>query len=337
MKFSFFKLLVLFLFVQINAQRLTWTQYKSPIYSDCKQLLGTPSDTLLINAGDLFIFKNNEWHFFPTQPPCNIHKMFFYNSHIYVVDKTPYQNSNIYKWNGTEWKKLKHPIASIVTSLYSANNEVYFGSVGEIVKLSNNRFEHLIPPNNGLISDIIKDHNFLYVLIQSVGVFYKIEQKWYKIDNTEKIIKFFQTSKGIFAKEKDKLFRIKDGEIELVSKDKIWYNINDIVKVNDTILGVGNNGIILYLYNHKKSIDTLTQQHLLQIVHYNKEFWIVGNEGRIYRNNFLKQNKFITDQWLGFNKRTFNSTSKVVDDEYAVVAGDFNGDDLPDIFTLRTF
>lgn len=320
-------------------QDLYWHQNQAPLFSDFKYLSPYQGDSIIIAGKELLIGTDSHWQLFQPQPPCQIHKISVISTgQIFVCNITPYQNSDLFLWNGKQWQRIHHPVANNINDMYfdDVNNGILV-SYGEIVVLRNGHWQHLTPPTNHNLSQVCRFNGQIYVLAQGIGIFVSKQQNWQLIPNTQKVKFFKKTNSELYVVGYDYLGKIIHNKLQIIHKNDIWLQVNDILPQTDKMICVGNNGLIFNLINNKiiKKYSS-TKQNLNQIKKIKNQIWVVGNEGIILN---LRQGKPVSNQkiWKGFKQYAFHEKAKITDDQYGVVTADFNKDGLTDIFVAGLF
>jgi len=338
---SFFRKILsilLLMTILIAKAQENWKIYRLPVFNDCKQIQTTKANKLYINAGQLLTYRDSVWQLFPQQPPCETALMSVVDSTcIYVADRTPYQNSNLYLWNGVYWKRIEHPLVNSISSMefIDKNNAVITG-YGEIVLLENGKWKHLTPPYNGDISQGIFYRNQIIVLVRKKGIFFYHNNNWKKIPASEKVKLLVKSSGKIYAVGNNFLSELTDNQLLRISTDKLWKEINSLCSKNGEIIAVGNKALILRLNQSVVSKKYLPEKiKLNQIIYHRQHLWIAGDEGSLYRSTANPVQN--VTYWKGFKQKTFKQTAKIIDDEYGVITADFNNDGWTDIFTCGLF
>ncbi len=332
-------ILVGFSHLSLGQNHLYWHQIKPPLYTDFTQIATTGTDSLLIAGKKLLVYNQHQWRLFDPQPPCQIKKIRVIGpNQIYVSNVTPYQNSDLFFWNGKIWQKITHPLANNINDMFftDAQNGALV-SYGEIAILKNGNWQHLPPPNNHNFNAIVVFQKHIFTLIPPFGLYKYIDKHWLLISQTQKVKKLIIKNNRLFVLGNGYLGEILHSQLKILSNHKVWQAINDIDLIDHKIIGVGNTGLIITWTPQKMSYEKSgVKEDLLQIVHHNAQIWIVGHEGTILNLKSGKPKRAKT-YWKGFKQLTFNQNAKITDDEYSVVTADFNNDGLVDIFTAGLF
>ena len=319
--------------------QIHWQAHSLPVYKDCKQIQISKSQKLFVNAGDLMVYNDSVWQLFTPQPPCDISLMSIIDTNkIYVADKTKYQNSNLYYWNGKIWSKIKYPMVNTIGHMsFSDDKNGILTGYGEILLLKNGNWQHLHPPSNRFISQAFIINENLYALVPGKGIYLSNKaDKWRLLAHSKTAKRLYKINNKIYATGKKGLLQVIDNHVIVLSENQLWKNIKSLLVQPDKITGVGNSGLIVELKNnliHKYYLPERVD--LKQIIFYKDQYWIVGSEGSVYKSG--GENMPETIFWKGFKQITFNQNAKIIDDEYGVVVADFNNDGLTDIFTCGLF
>ena len=338
-KISFIAILLNIFFSNEVSSQLYERIYNPPVYSDFRQIIPLNQDSLLVAGSTLLSYDGQNWQTFSQQPPCSIQKIFVVNAHcIFATNATKYQNSDLWLWNGKHWQKIDHPVANTINDMYFTDAQNgYLVSYGEIAELKNGTWQHLNPPDNHNIASIVTYQNQIYIFVNQKGIFKKYKEHWKLIEPALNLIKMLVKNGQFFLIGTDYLAKLIDDKITKISTDTVWKNVNDIYPVDNQIIAVGQKGLILTLKNQKIHYQkTKIHQNLNQITGHSTGLWVVGNGGVILKLQTHKP-KHNLQEWKGFNQIRFNYKAKVIDDEYGVVAADFNNDGLTDIFTAGLF
>jgi len=324
----------------IGQNNFSWQIISTPSYGNLNNIQIINDSTALASGKDLLLYKNHKWQLFKPQPPCHIAKMFaLATDAIYITETTPNQNSNLYFWNGQHWKKIYNPVINNISDLYFSNtNNGLISSYGEIVQLINGKWQHITPPSNHGLSQIKMFDHQIFVLIPSIGIYKTLNNKWKLIPNSQNIGHIIILNNNIYTIGNDFLGVIDNNKIEILSKNANWQKIKSItLDKNQQIVAIGDNGLITKLIQKKLvKINSPTDNNLNKIVNFNGQLWAIGDNGTIlhYTNDSITKNVI---PWKGFNKKTFNGKAKIIDDEYGIIAADFNNDGKTDIFTNGLF
>ena len=323
----------------IGQNRLYRHQITPPVYTDFKEIATTGTDSLLITGKKLWVYHQQQWQLFTPHPPCQITNTAVTGSNqIYVSNNTPYQNSELFFWNGIVWQKIAHPLANNINDMFftDAQNGVLV-SYGEIAVLKNGQWQHLTPPNNHSLTKVVIFQNHIYTLIPPFGLYQYNDKKWMLVPQTQNIKNLIIKENKFFVLGNNFLGEIRNDQLTIISKHKLWQTINDIDVINNKIIGVGNKGLIINWINQNISTEKSdVEEDLLQITHIQNKVWIVGKEGTLLSLKKTNPTPYKTS-WKGFKQLSFNQNAKITDDEYSVVTADFNNDGLVDIFTAGLF
>ena len=326
-----------------QTKNLEWHQIQSPIYSDLSNIVLFSSNKGIIAGKQILVFHKSQWQKMPIQPPSNISLISASSPNsIFITINTKYQESQMYYWNGKTWINIYHPLANTISSIYfiDKNNGV-IGGLGEIAILKNNEWKFFEAPTNNSINKVILQKNgTIWALTVNEGIYKKTQNGWIKIKNSGKIHLIGLFNKQLYAIGNNFLGIVNSDSLTILSTDKRLRNILSFsILNNNEIFAAGFNGLILHYSNNVwNKMESNTSVNLNSIYMLNStNGFAVGEDGVIlnYTNN--KTNLTVKNIWKGFEKITFYSNAKVVDDEYGVAAADFNNDGLTDIFTCGLY
>ncbi|MCP5063445.1 MAG: hypothetical protein GY936_13415 [Ignavibacteriae bacterium] len=340
----FFILFSLFAYQNILAQQLEnhkWIKKTSPIYSDLNNLFLFPNQTSIASGKQVLVLKNGIWQKMKSQPSSDINLLCAKSlESIFVTTKTEFQESELFYWNGKTWEEFYHPLANTIDAMrFTDTRNGVIGGLGEIAILENNKWKFLSPPTNKIITTIqIGNNKTIWALALSEGL-YKYNNSWRKIQNSKniKMMKLFDNNLYIIGS--DYFGVVISDSIKIISKNENLKNVRSFEVTNkNKILAVGVNGIILSYTNGKWiEKESGADTHLNSVSMNENMGWCVGNDGTILKLTDKNEGNENSNNWKGFEEKTFYSNAKVVDDEYGVVTADFNNDGLTDIFTCGLY
>ena len=322
----------------LGQQEYTWQELHSPSYSNFKSIRFVNRDTAYVAGKQLYLMTRDTITRFVPQPPCVIEKMFAVSSKcIYVSDNSPYQNSNLYQWNGKIWQKIDFEVANYISDMYFSDVDTgVLVSYGEVVHITSGQAKHITPPTNRYLSQVRLWQDKIYVLSPGLGV-YVFEQRWKHIPNSQSVKSLCLSQDKLLLLADDFVGQMLDNQIKILSKANVWKSVKNVTFVGKRILGVGNGGRIVRLSGKKITVEALPfEDDFLELVQNGKYLYAIGAEGHLLKYTDEKLPSFVHG-WKGFEKLTFNDKAKLIDDEYGVVIADFNNDGLPDIFTAGLF
>jgi len=340
----FFVLFQPFLAKVFAEDSLGW--YKTPVISnlDLKNVFFFSPESGIAYAKQILVFKNNRWFIYPFQPPKSVDNAFAIDScTFFVSSKTKYHESELYFGKGQHWKKINHPLANAISAMYFTDsvNGVIAG-VGEIAVLKNNQWRWLPPPTNKIINTVVlgKD-SIIWALARKVGIF-KYDGKWTKIKHTEKISSLqYSADKAYVISDSILGFVDHNDSLITLSTHPGLKNIISFFVINQNeIMAAGLKGLIMqYKNGHWKYLESEVNENLNAIwMINNHDGWIAGDGGLMLHYTSSENAQTILQNWRGFEvSYLINATAKIIDDEYGVVAADFNKDGLTDIFTCGLF
>ena len=318
-----------------------WNTVQIKTYSDLKSIKMFSPESGIAIGKNLLLFNNGIWAEPENQLPIDIDLIYVIDTNcLFACSKTIYQESDLYYFDGKKWSNINHPLANNIYSLNFKNkNNGIIGGFGEIAFLKNKKWEFIDFPHLISITNIqvIGDSTF-WALTNDKGLF-KYDKKWKQIDNSVYIDLIQLYNDNLYFIGKENFGIIHKDSISIISTDTRLKNIRSFSIVNDkNIYAVGNNGLILN-YNGQiwQQQNSGTEENLNSISMLdNTDGWIVGNNGTIlhYTDKIEIHGK---KPWKGFDQITFNTYSRIINDEYGVAIFDFDEDGFPDIFTCGLY
>ena len=289
-------------------------------------------------------YLDGRWQVYPDQPTASVGLFFPLDSNtFFVASHTKYQESDLYFGKGQHWKKIRNPLANTISSMYFTDsvNGVIAG-LGEIALLRNNRWQWLPPPVPSAINSIFIDRDSVIRALVQTGELFKYDGKWSRIKGNEKIKCFRYYRNAVYVLGDDYFGVISPGDsiIRLSTNKKLKKITCFFMTGNREMFAVGKKGLILHFKDGVwKTMESDVNVNLNAIwMTGNSNGWVVGNNGMLLH---LTTAHAVTEKihpWKGFKVNTMISIRvKVIDDEYGVVAADFNNDGLTDIFTCGLF
>jgi len=322
---------------------LKWVQVRSPVNSDIKVITFPTPEYGVAIAKQLLTLKNGQWIKYPHQPPVSIDKAYFPDSHtFFIAHSTKYQESELYYGNGKTWNRIRHPLANAIFAMYFSDsvNGVIAGS-GEIAVLKNGQWKLLPPPGNDFIGSVITDKDSVIWALTSVKGLFRYDKKWVRIKNTGKARSIQLVKNKVYVLGYDYLGVVGSNDsVSVISTHQELKKATSFFVLNkNDITAVGNDGLILRYKNSRwKQEKSGVTEDLTAVWMLNEhEGWISGDNGLILHYT-IEQVQPVQKTWRGFEKSyLYNANTKVTDDEYGVVAADFDGDGLTDIFICGLF
>ena len=328
------------LFPQSNSS--IWVQTASPIYSDLHSIYMFSAKTGVAAGKHILTLKNNKWIEMKKQPPIKITSIFAIDTNsIFAYSTNSYQESELYYWNGENWRKKYHPIVNNIYSMHFINESFgVIGGTGEIVVFKNKNWKFLPPIiNTNTISVLINKDSILWVLSGNHKLF-KYKNEWKQINTTEPIYNIKMHNDEIYVTGNDFWGKVVSDTIQKITINEDLGKIKSFSVINDQeIFAVGDTGLILhYLNGNWTRNNSNTKENLSSICTIGSESgWIIGDNGTILKYVDKEEKEYKPPLWKGFKVEKLRSYAKLIDDEYGTVAADFNNDGLVDIFTCGLF
>lgn len=298
-----------------------------------------------VAAGKKLLFlQHGKWTTHSVQPPVPIDLLFAQNAHsLFISSQTKYQESELFFGDGKQWEEIAHPLANNIMAMYFKDKENgVIAGFGEIAVLENNKWKWLPVPVNHSIKSLFVDKNgFIWAVfyIQG-GQLFKYDGSWTPINAHKKVTHIQMYHDTIFLLGNEYIGFIDDKDsINYIAHHKDLEQASSFfVAKKDEFVAIGTKGFIIHYKDQKWHKTATGFSENLNDVYLNKnKGWIVGDDGIIMQ--YAVQNKahIKSNSWKGFESITFNSYAKIVDDEYGVVAADFNNDGKTDVFTCGLF
>ena len=167
----------------------SWQKLSVPVFSDFKKIQFVSKDTALVIGKQLVILEGDTCKLFSKQIPDIIDLSFVLNSKaIYATTSTTYQNSNLYFWDGMDWKPIDNPLANTIYGLFFVDkNNGLLVSYGEVVQVKNGNWQQLSPPTNRSLSACVQTGDTLLVLSRVKGIFNYYQNSWKSVKNSNKV------------------------------------------------------------------------------------------------------------------------------------------------------
>ena len=321
----------------------TFTCVFSPVNSDLRFITFFSPEYGMASGKQILVYKNNRWTKYASQPPVAVDLIFPLDSNsIFVASRTKFQESELYFGNGRHWEKIWFPLANSIAAMYFTDrNNGVVAAMGEIAVLRNNHWKWLPPPSNKSITSILIDKDSSIWIQMHHAPLFKYDGKWSKIKNSDQT-KFLRYKNDTVFLMNDNSFGYvnnRDSVITLSTGNDFKQLFSFLPLNKDEAIAVGTDGLIMYYKNgHWKQIESGVTENLQAIwVLPDGTYWIAGNDGVLLTSSSVNMDSLDASHWKGFKEVIFNSFAKVIDDEYGVVAADFNNDGMVDIFTCGLF
>ncbi|MHB1688192.1 MAG: FG-GAP-like repeat-containing protein [Ignavibacteriaceae bacterium] len=330
---------------EVTGTKSSWTLFNSPTRNKLNKIIMLSPSKGFIAGRFLSIYDGESWKLFEPQPhPQRITDIFATGeNNLWVTFNTNSSESELYHFNGKDWKKVNHPFANTINTMtLSENNVEWIGGDREIAHRNGGSWEYLPYPDNfGYVNYIYPvAENKVWVNTSQNKLYFYDGKKWNQVLNDEPVrLTYFENPAHAYFLSSDKLLEYDGKKIFIHSQNKL---LKDFTKLsflkNDEIWAIGMNGLVAH-YNmgswEKVIVPTVEDLTDIQMLTPD-EGWIIGDNGTILHYSFNKQTNN-TNNHVGFNPIKIISVSKDLNDEYGVAIDDLNNDGLKDVYTVCIF
>jgi signal transduction histidine kinase len=343
--FTIFSVFLSFLFAQVRGDTLPdFVEVSSPVNSDLKFITFFSSESGLACGKQILIYKNGRWEKYTSQPPVSVDLIFPLDTNsFFITSRSQFQESELYYSKDGHWKKRWHPLANSILSMYFTDSiNGVITAPGEVAILKNNHWIRISPPGNRPVNNVFIDRDSaIWTQVDNTGIFKYNKGKWLKIKDSDQVKYLNYKNDTVFVLANNFYGYIDDNNtIKILSgrTDLIYLRSFMPISKNEAI-AVGTNGLILHYINGRwEQLESGVNEDLHAIwVLPDGSCWIAGNDGLLLTSGISVPGLPDISHWKGFKEVPFNSFAKVIDDEYGVVAADFDNDGLTDIFTCGLF
>ena len=332
-------------FVNLHSQpkeTLSWIKTESSTYSDLNNIVMFSPNSGIAAGKQIIQYVGNGWTKMTPQPPVEVN-LISANSmeSIFIASRNKFQESEMYYWNGKSWRKFYQPLANSINTMQFENefNGIVAG-LGEIAIKKNNKWQFLPPPTTTQIISIRIQNDSSIWALSFDGILYKFVHNWKAIATDYLFHKLQMFNNKIYVISNNNVGVLNADTVKIIAISKHLAGIQSFTVLEDeSIITVGLKGeIFKYKNNIWNKINSNADKKLNSIVMLNNEDgWCVGADGTLLHYSNDSSFALQKNEWMGFDKITLHDNSKIIDDEYGVVAADFNNDNLVDIFTCGLY
>jgi hypothetical protein len=102
----------------LNAQKNSWQIVKSPVHSDIGMLAMSTANQGYAAGSSFLKCSNGIWSIARAQPPIVLRKVFRSQGKcMWAVNFTKFYESDLFRFDGSNWKRIEHPLANQITAL----------------------------------------------------------------------------------------------------------------------------------------------------------------------------------------------------------------------------
>jgi hypothetical protein len=263
-------------------------------------------------------------------------------SDIYAATIEENNGSNLYHFNGKQWKQLQHPLANFITDIaLDSRGRGWLGGWGEMAYFNGTQWKRY-PPTPG-VSTVL--HTFgtsdtdLMIYAAGSGVYRLVDSAWVKDVAVDTIHAFSSDGRmSAMIVSGTTLWTWNRGRWSRHSSSPL---LQRAVTVRRTAAGalyaVGTGGSIAqYRDGVWEQIPSPVTEQLNDIVMISgSEGWIVGNNGTML--HLTSGEDAAVSIPAGFIKTQLFKSGRGLEGEYGVAMEDLNGDGRNDIYTVNLY
>ena len=320
-----------------------WHQVRSPVVFNLHSIRMFSADHGYAAGSSLLEYRQGEWRIAPQQPPVLIDRFFALSpSSLWVTNYTAYYESHLFRYDGSAWKGISHPLANNITGIsFDRKGTGWIIGIGEVARREEGAWVPLVPPTRRLMWQLrVEPNGTAWVITQERKLFRWDGGKWepHLPDQRTSAVEFPGGGRG-YALTETSLHTYDGTRWQVHSTDERLRGVAAFgMSAPDRLWAVGSRGLILH-YNGERwnalpspTTENLTGIHMLSAT----DGWIVGEKGTILRYG-PGATVVAKSKRAGFKQRRIPSEAKVVDDEYGVALGDIDGNGRLDIYAGGIF
>ncbi|MFZ4620470.1 MAG: FG-GAP-like repeat-containing protein [Bacteroidota bacterium] len=262
---------------------------------------------------------------------------------IYASTLEPTNESFFYHFNGTQWRRIGHPLANFITAIaFTENGTGWLGGWGQMAYFNGTTWRMYPPiPNVSSVMGIVGTSDAdLQIYTGDMGIYRLAEGAWRQSMPAESLHAFKKLGpREAQVIQGSVMMELSNGEWKRHSSDPMLASISSVCREPSGVLwGAGANGsVVRYDGTKWKKIPVPTSEQLNAISIDSKENgFILGNNGSILRldRNGSEGPAAIT---AGFHREQIFFSGKGLDGEYGVAIEDVNGDGANDLYTVSLY
>ncbi len=300
--------------------------------------------TLFMLSGKIYQLRGQHWESIETLTEGRIYAFCpVTSSDIWFTINQVTNTSLLYHFHDGITELIRSPFANQIVHIGRYDREtLIFTSYSDIALYRNGKFRALppVPTRFSVFKTVAAGADQLYLLTNGNELFSWARGVYRRLIPGARI-KDITTNREnhLIMLSGDSLGILRDQQWQPLVKDKELPEIN-VISVDHTgvVWMVGRHGTIFRMVNDKliKADAGVTEDLSGLLITRNREIWAYGEKGRLlYRGP--RTFPAVTEATPGFSAVKLIPYSISTDDEYGVAISDFNGDGLPDIYTVRIF
>jgi len=321
-----------------------WQRVSFPVYSDLSCVRFFDRNKGVAGCNVIYKYDQGQWKEVKLAFDDPVYVMYALDSTRYFLATTnELQESHLYFKSPAGIKELWFPMANTVNTMYFVDERTgVLGGLGEVNFFKDGAWTVLPPPTRKMIHWVVLDEDtVVWAASKKTGLFKYDHDQWELLKGTERIKKIKYFSGSLYVLCDDYFGKVADDKEHIIKlkEDLSFSKVNDFFVLKGLVMLVGDTGFAAKLENGRLSrLKTNVEENLNSVWMIDDTLgWAVGQDGLVMKYTSEMLENFQKKYWKGFKKIRFNSNAKVVDDEYGVVAADFNNDGLTDIFTCGLF
>lgn len=328
-----------------RGEEFAWRLYPSPTKNRITAIsMRSPTRGYAIGRY-LIEYDGEGWIISPTHPPIrNIEHLFVVSEkNIWVTQGTFTFESNLFQYNGNQWKEIQHPLANLIDAMhFLPDGKGWIGGDREIAFFDGRRWRLLPPPSPSEYVKSVFGSSAEEVWVRTTGGrLYHYSKGTWNESLTGKSVHFvwFKNMFSGFALSENELFELREGDWILHSRSDSLKRVTQLAVLPDGKLwGIGTEGLVMHYDGEQwERVSVPTQANLLDIEMLSEtDGWIVGEDGVIlrYSSSPLPSASGGSVRTFGFDTRPAVPSGREINDEYGVAIEDIDGDGWNDIYAV---
>lgn len=298
----------------------------------------------LILGNNLFFYDGTSWNNFIPQPPFNNINLLFAKSEndIWITYDTKSNESFLFHFDGKIWNEIPHPLANTISAIFVNNNSIFLAGDREFAFYNEKEWKFIpLPFDRKIIIKIVAVNKDTIWINTSDNKLYFFNGKNWKqfFANQNMRCLYSDVHKNTYALSNSNLYKLNNGQWEVVIHDSLFDKINKFVITSDSVFyGINYDSLIIKI-DMKHNVKNIfkVDGHLNNIDMLNDKYgWIVGENFLILK--LMEMKKYEVQNKVNyFSPMKIISTPKEINDEYGLTISDVNNDGLDDIYAISIF